>query len=78
MVLGRRLSVRQAENWVRTYRPRRSAARGETAEMRELAAGIEAELGVPVRFRGSVNRGKVEVRYSSREELERVCAKLVS
>ena len=78
VVLGRRLSVRQAENWVRTYRPRRSAARGETAEMRELAAGIEAELGVPVRFRGSVNRGKVEVRYSSREELERVCAKLVS
>jgi len=78
VVLGRRLSVRQAENWVRTYRPRRSAARGETAEMRELAAGIEAKLGVPVRFRGSVNRGKVEVRYSSREELERVCAKLVS
>ena len=78
VVLGRRLSVRQAENWVRTYRPRRSAVRGETAEMRALAAGIEAKLGIAVRFRGSVNRGKVELRYSSREELERVCAKLVS
>ena len=78
VVLGRRLSVRQAENWVRTYRPRRSTVRGETAEMRALAAGIEAKLGIAVRFRGSVNRGKVELRYSSREELERVCAKLVS
>jgi len=78
VVLGRRLSVRQAENWVRKYRPRRSTVRGETAEMRALAAGIEAKLGIAVRFRGSVNRGKVELRYSSREELERVCAKLVS
>ena len=78
VVLGRRLSVRQAENWVRTYRPRRSTVRGETAEMRALAAGIEAKLGIAVRFRGSVNRGKLELRYSSREELERVCAKLVS
>ena len=78
VVLGRRLSVRQAENWVRTYRPRRSTVRGETAEMRAFAAGIEAKLGIAVRLRGSVNRGKVELRYSSREELERVCAKLVS
>jgi len=27
---------------------------------------------------GNLNRGKIELRYSSREELERVCAKLVS
>ena len=78
VVLGRRLSVRQTENWVRTYRPRRSPGRGESAELRALGAEIEARLGLPVRFRGTGNRGRVELRYSSREELERVCAKLVT
>jgi ParB family chromosome partitioning protein len=78
VVLGRRLSVRQTENWVRTYRPRRVAARGESAEMRAFAADIESKLGMPVRFKGTANRGQVLLRYSSREELERVCAKLIS
>jgi ParB family chromosome partitioning protein len=78
VVLGRRLSVRQAENWVRTYRPRRAAHRGESAELRALAAEIEARLGLPVRLKGTGNRGRVELRYSSREELDRVYAKLVS
>jgi ParB family chromosome partitioning protein len=78
VVLGRRLSVRQTENWVRTYRPRRVAARGESAELRALGADLEASLGLPVRFKGTGNRGRLEIRYSSKEELERVCAKLVS
>ena len=78
VVLGRRLSVRQTENWVRTYRPRRTAGRGESDEMRALGAEVEARLGLSVRFKGTGNRGRIEVRYSSREELERVCAKLVS
>ena len=77
VVLARRLSVRQAENWVRAYRPRR-ASRGESAEIRALAAEIEQKLGLPVRVKGTGNRGRVEIRYSSREELERVCAKLVT
>ena len=78
VVLGRRLSVRQTENWVRTYRPRRVPSRGESAELRALGADIESTLGLPVRFKGTGNRGRIEIRYSSREELERVCAKLVS
>jgi len=78
VVLGRRLSVRQTENWVRTYRPRRTPGRGESAELRALGAEVEARLGVPVRFKGTGNRGRIEIRYSSREELERVCAKLVT
>src|SRR5204863_182714 len=41
-------------------------------------ADIESSLGVPVALAGSLNRGRVELRYSSREELERVCAKLTS
>ena len=78
VVLGRRLSVRQTENWVRTYRPRRVAGRGESAELRALGADIEARLGLPVRFRGTGKRGRLEIRYSSAEELERVCAKLTT
>jgi ParB family transcriptional regulator, chromosome partitioning protein len=77
VVLARRLSVRQTENWVRTYRPRR-ASRTDSAEIRALAADIERTLGLPVRVRGTVNRGRLDIRYSSREELERVCAKLVT
>jgi hypothetical protein len=39
---------------------------------------VESRLGVPAKITGTTNRGKVELRYSSREELERVCAKLVN
>ncbi len=78
VVIARRLSVRQAENWVRTYRPSRKQRTDSTAELREVAADIESRLGLPVKLTGTLNRGKIELRYFSHEELERVCAKLVS
>jgi hypothetical protein len=78
VVIARHLSVRQTENWVRTYRPRRVRPGSGAIELRALAADIESTLGLPVNVTGSLNRGKLELRYSSREELERVCAKLVS
>ena len=78
VVIGKRLSVRQTENWVRTYRPRRVPRGTGSTELRRLAHEAESTLGVPVKITGSHNRGKIELRYSSREELERVCAKLVS
>jgi ParB family chromosome partitioning protein len=77
VVIAKRLSVRQTENWVRTYKPRRLARNNAPAELRNIASNIESTLGVPVKITGTLNRGKVELRYSSREELERVCAKLV-
>jgi ParB family transcriptional regulator, chromosome partitioning protein len=77
VVVAKRLSVRQTENWVRTYRPRRLPRNNAPAELRNIAANVESTLGVPVKITGTLNRGKVELRYSSREELERVCAKLV-
>ncbi|TMC72530.1 MAG: ParB/RepB/Spo0J family partition protein [Chloroflexi bacterium] len=77
VVVARRLSVRQTENWVRTYKPRRRPRTDTTAELRALAADVETRLGLPAKIVGSMNRGKVELKYSSREELERVCAKLV-
>jgi len=78
VVVAKHLSVRQTENWVRTYRPSRRSHTDSSAELRAIAADIESSLGVPVALAGSLNRGRVELRYASREELERVCAKLTS
>ncbi len=78
VVIAKHLSVRQAENWVRTYRPLRRRRMDSTAELRAIAADVESSLGLPIKLTGSLNRGRIELRYSSREELERVCAKLVS
>jgi len=78
VVIAKHLSVRQTENWVRTYRPQRRRHTDSSAELRAIAADVESSLGLPIKLSGSLNRGKVELRYSSREELERVCAKLVS
>ena len=78
VVVARHLSVRQTENWVRTYRPRRKVRVDSTAELRAIAADVESRLGLPIKLTGTLNRGKIELRYSSREELERVCAKLLS
>jgi ParB family transcriptional regulator, chromosome partitioning protein len=77
VVIARRLSVRQTENWVRTYKPRRRPRTDASADLHALAAEVETKLSLPTKITGSMNRGKVEIRYSSREELERVCAKLV-
>jgi ParB family transcriptional regulator, chromosome partitioning protein len=78
VVIAKHLSVRQAENWVRTYRPRARRHIDSSADLRAIAADVESSLGVPVALTGSLNRGRIELRYSSREELERVCAKLTS
>ena len=78
VVIAKHLSVRQTENWVRTYRPRRRRHAESSSELRAIAADVESNLGLPVKLTGNLNRGKLEVSYSSREELERVCAKLHS
>ena len=78
VVIAKRLSVRQTENWVRTYKPRKPLRGNAPAELRRFAGDVESKLGVPVKISGSPNRGKIELRYSSREELERVYGKLVS
>jgi len=78
VVVAKHLSVRRTENWVRTYRPRARRHGNSSAELRAIAADVESSLGLPVAVTGNLNRGKIELRYSSREELERVCAKLVS
>jgi ParB family transcriptional regulator, chromosome partitioning protein len=78
VVVAKHLSVRQTENWVRTYRPKRRRQIDSSSELRAIAADIESSLGLPVKLVGNLNRGRIEMTFSSREELERVCAKLLS
>jgi ParB family transcriptional regulator, chromosome partitioning protein len=78
VVVAKHLSVRQTENWVRTYRPKRRRHIDSSSELRAIAADIESSLGLPVKLVGNLNRGRIEMTFSSREELERVCAKLLS
>jgi ParB family chromosome partitioning protein len=78
VVVAKHLSVRQTENWVRTYRPNRRRHIDSSSELRAIAADIESSLGLPVKLVGNLNRGRIEMTFSSREELERVCAKLLS
>src|SRR5437899_4924393 len=52
VVIGKHLSVRQTENWVRTYRPRRRSHADSSAELRAIAADVESSLGVPVTLTG--------------------------
>ncbi|HSS93921.1 MAG TPA: ParB/RepB/Spo0J family partition protein, partial [Candidatus Dormibacteraeota bacterium] len=56
VVIAKRLSVRQTENWVRTYKPRRVLGNDGPAELRGIAANAESMLGVPVKITGSLNR----------------------
>ena len=77
VIIARRLSVRQTENWVRSYKPRRTLARTSSIELRRIASEVESTLGLPVKVTGTLNRGKIELRYASRVELEQVCAKLM-
>src|SRR6266849_5271645 len=50
VVVARHLSVRQTENWVRTYRPRRKQRVDSTAELRAIAADVESKLGLPIKL----------------------------
>ena len=56
VVVARRLSVRQTENWVRTYKPRRRPKTDASAELRALAGEVETKLGIPAKITGSMNR----------------------
>jgi ParB family chromosome partitioning protein len=76
VVLGRRLSVRQTEAWVASYSQPASKERRLPAELALLAAELEQELGLSVTVSGRVSRGRVTIRFTSRQQLERLRAKL--
>ncbi|HEX6548945.1 MAG TPA: ParB/RepB/Spo0J family partition protein [Candidatus Dormibacteraeota bacterium] len=82
VVLAKQLSVRQTEKWIRGYRPRVLTGRTDrtgpvTTQIREFELAIEEALRVPVTISGTV-RGRITIRFASREQLAEVVQKLTS
>jgi ParB family chromosome partitioning protein len=76
MVLGRRLSVRQTEAWVSSYSQTATRQRRVPAELLQLASELEEELGLSVSVSGRPSKGRVTIRFASREQLDRLRARL--
>lgn len=78
VVVGRRLSVRQTEAWVKRYSPPRKLrlVPPRASALEGLAEELSDRLGLPVRVIGSGRRGRVVISYSTGAELERISARL--
>ena len=87
VVLGRHLSVRETERWVRDYKPApprrrprsRAAAEAEAADddLQEVARQLEERFGDAVTISGGRTQGQVTLRYASAVELEDLLAFLL-
>jgi ParB family chromosome partitioning protein len=77
VVLGRHLSVRETERWVRDYKPPRLARRparhgpeSDSGPMAEVLSQLQERFGDAVNMSGTAAQGEVTFRYSNAEELE--------
>jgi ParB family chromosome partitioning protein len=77
VVLGRRLSVRDTEKWVRDYHPGQPKRRPQAAQAPQKGGDIDDVLGRlqerygdAVAVRGNSTRGEVVLRYSNSRELQ--------
>lgn len=70
VVLGKKLSVRQTEAWVKGYRgPLRARPRPQEPAFAELAAALEERIGLPVSITGGPSGGRISIRFSNRQQL---------
>lgn len=78
-VLGKHLSVRATERWVRDYRPKARPRRSRQRQradamldetMAEVLRQLQERFGKSVSVTGSRARGQISLHYSSAEELE--------
>jgi ParB family chromosome partitioning protein len=84
-VLGRQLSVRQTERWVRGFDPpkprRRTASVAAESEdddvMAQARRRLEERFGRAVSVSGTSSRGEVSIRYAGSGELEDVLSLLL-
>ena len=69
------LSVRQIENYTGTKAKKRrksSRSRLKSADVRAVEEDLTQVLGTRVSINGSEKRGKIEIEYYSRDELDRI------
>jgi ParB family transcriptional regulator, chromosome partitioning protein len=77
-ILAQDWSVRTTEAGVRQSRPRLPQARRRPAEIEALEEELRLALGTRVRLAGSLNRGRIELPFTSAAELERLHATLTA
>lgn len=81
VVLGKGLSVRETERWVREYkppqavprRPRRRVRADQTAldeTMTEVLRQLQQRFGKSVSLTGTRSRGQISLHYASKDELD--------
>ena len=78
-IIEEQLSVRQTEDTVRkkTYQKRPAKkARKIDPQIADLESQIEHKIGTKVRILASKNKGKIEIRYFSLDELDRILSVL--
>jgi len=76
-ILAQGWSVRSTEEVVRTKSRRRRAGPSRSAgELRALEAELQEAFGVKVRINGPMERGRIEIHYSSSEELHEIYRRL--
>jgi ParB family chromosome partitioning protein len=79
VVLGRRMSVRSTERWVRSFQsappPPRKRRPAET-ETARIAGELAERLRLPVSIIGSLSRGRISIQYTSRKELTALADRL--
>ncbi len=74
-IIAEGLSVRQAEELARAAAPRRAAKRppaGEPEGFHVLTEALRRTFGTKVRILGTQDRGKIQIDYFSREDVERI------
>ena len=79
VVISRRLSVRQTENWVKRYVPPRRARRAPAwrGGLDELERDLHTALGMLVRVSGGGRQGTITIVYRTPEELAEVSRRLL-
>lgn len=77
-IVDEELSVRQVEKLVkRGFRPRRKRPAPIDPDVRRVEEQLQHALGTKVRIRSSGKRGRIEISFSSPDELEGIIGKLL-
>ena len=79
-VVKGRLSVRQTESLVRGVKAKENgkpAAKGKSANVRDIEARLERKLGTKVELRDRDDKGEIIVKYGSWDELDRILSAML-
>jgi ParB family chromosome partitioning protein len=74
-IVKRGLSVRETEQLIammKAPQKKKKVAKQLTPELAELETTMKRFFGTKVKINGTVNRGKIEIEYCTRDDIERI------